>query len=111
MNVSCVFQFLGCVVMCAEIKQALLEEGGEELLDQYRVDQIKEKYGFLRWYDSFSTRRIQDIVSRYEKLSARTCIQCGKPATKLSRGWIAPWCGECGNDEDEAYMSLDNAFI
>ena len=34
--------------MCAEIKQALLEEGGEKLLNEYRILQIKEKYGLLK---------------------------------------------------------------
>lgn len=97
--------------MCFEIKQALLDEGGEKLLDEYRVDQIKEKYGYLRWYDNFSTERTRAIVDKYEVISSRTCIKCGKPATKLSRGWIAPWCDECGNGKDEEYMSLDNAFI
>lgn len=97
--------------MCAEIKEALLEEGGEELLDKYRVDQIKEKYGYLRWYDNFSTKKVHDIINKYEVISSRTCINCGKPATKLSRGWICPWCDECGTDSEDEYMSLDNAFI
>ena len=81
--------------MCAEIKQALLEDGGEELLDKYRIDQIKEKYGYLRWYDSFSTVKIQGIIHKYETISQYTCINCGAPATKITRGWISPFCDNC----------------
>ena len=98
--------------MCAEIKAALLsEEGGEQLLEDYRIVQIKEKYGYLRWYDNFSTTKVQQIIRKYERKSAETCIKCGKPATKLSRGWIAPWCDECGNGPEDDYMSLENTFI
>lgn len=84
--------------MCEELKQALLEEGGEKLLNEYKIDQIKEKFGYLRWYDSWTTKKVQDIISKYEDLSARTCIQCGKPATRITTGWIAPYCDDCIGD-------------
>jgi len=87
--------------MCAEIKQALLDEGGEKLLDEYRIVQIKEKYGSLRWYDSWTTERIQQIIDKYENLSMRTCIHCGRPATKISRGWISPYCDKCASPHGE----------
>ena len=48
--------------MCEELKQALLEEGGEKLLSEYKIIQIKEKFGYLRWYDSWTTNKVQDIV-------------------------------------------------
>lgn len=89
--------------MCAEIKQALVEEG---LLDDYRITQIKEKYGSLRWYSNFSTRKIERIIDKYEELSLRTCIVCGAPATKLSRGWICPYCDKCA-DPNEEFDELD----
>ena len=87
--------------MCAEIKQALLDEGGEKLLDEYRIVQIKEKYGSLRWYDAWTTDRIQQIIEKYENLSMRTCIDCGRPATRISRGWIAPYCDKCASPHRE----------
>lgn len=97
--------------MCIEIKQALLEEGGEKLLDAYRIVQIKEKYGYLRWYDNFTTDKIQNIINKYEVISSKTCIKCGKPATKLSCGWICPWCDECASELNGDFMDLSNSFI
>ncbi len=96
--------------MCEEIKQALLKDGGEKLLNEYKIDQIKEKFGYLRWYDSWATPKVQDIISKYETLSARTCIGCGKPATKISRGWICPWCDSCASEKLEDYIPISEFY-
>lgn len=40
-------------------------------------------------------RMLRDIIPKYERLSARTCIRCGNPATKASTGWISPYCDTC----------------
>ncbi len=96
--------------MCEEIKQALLEDGGEQLLNEYKIDQIKEKFGYLRWYDNWTTKKVQDIIYKYEDISARTCISCGKPATKISRGWICPWCDDCANENPEDYIPISEFY-
>lgn len=31
-------------------------------------------------------------------LCERTCIVCGEPATRMTRGWICPYCDECCPD-------------
>ena len=81
------------IQMCKEIRAALLSHGWKYLF-KYRIMQIKEKFGELRWYDEFSTQDIQDIIDKYEDISRRTCLVCGKPATKMSTGWISPYCDE-----------------
>ena len=70
-------------------------------LDRWRIVQIKEKYGMLRVYDNGykAGSKIQDIIAKYEDMSARTCIICGKPATKITTGWISPFCDECCPNE------------
>ena len=80
--------------MCEEIRDALIEDGD---LDRYRVVQCKEKYGMLRWYDNGIRvgSRVHDIIRKYEGMSMRTCIVCGKPATRVTTGWISPFCDEC----------------
>ncbi len=82
------------IMMCEEIREALIEDGD---LDRYRVVQCKEKFGTLCWYDNGCRvgSRVHDIVRRYEKLSSRICIVCGKPATRITTGWISPFCDEC----------------
>lgn len=84
--------------MCEEIREALLKFGGEEALDRYRVEQIKEKFGYLRWYDCYGCKEVDDIISKYEEISENTCIRCGKPATMISLGWISPFCGDCAEE-------------
>lgn len=82
--------------MCEEIRRVLIKEN---YLYDYRIAQIKEKFGALRWYDEGAPdsiyREIQDIIYKYEKISAHTCINCGKLATKKSLGWISPFCDNC----------------
>ena len=80
--------------MCEEIKQALIEDGD---LDRYRVVQIKEKYAMLVWYDNGTKvgSRVPDIIDKFERLSWHTCIVCGRKATRMTRGWICPYCDEC----------------
>lgn len=81
--------------MCEEIKQALLEKGGEKSLHEYEIMQIKEKYGTLRWYDFNAPSKVQDIIDKYEDISADICIKCGESATVMTTGWIRPYCDEC----------------
>ena len=82
--------------MCKDIRRVLVKAN---YLYDYRVCQVKEKYGTLRWYDygapSSIYRELQDVIDKYEGLSYRTCIWCGRPATKISQGWISPWCDKC----------------
>ena len=88
------------IQMCKDIRRALIKRGGLKLLFKYRIMQIKEKYGTLRWYDAASPHEVFDITMKYEDISAKTCIICGKPATKKAIGWISPYCDNCiGNRE------------
>lgn len=99
--------------ICKEIKQALLKAGGRKALMSYRIAQIKEKWGYLHWYDNSAIKEVHDVIGKYEAISLKTCIHCGKPATKISLGWISPYCDECiGNsnyeDIDEYYKDVDD---
>lgn len=67
--------------------------------DKYRILQIKDKFGGLRWYDSGVPEEAANDynlwLDKYEELSYNTCIYCGEPATHMTRGWIVPLCNEC----------------
>ena len=80
--------------MCEEIRDVLVKLGK---LNDYRVLQIKEKFGQLRWYNDSYCKELEDVIDKYTALSERTCIVCGKPAEFVSTGWISPWCGECAD--------------
>lgn len=78
--------------LCEELREELIKAN---YLDKYRIMQIKEKYGGLRWYDNGNTEKGYKIIRKYEELSYKTCIECGRPATKMSMGWISPFCDKC----------------
>lgn len=94
--------------MCEEIREVLIKGN---YLNNYRVAQVKEKFGELRWYDEGAPDSIyselQDIIHKYEEISARTCIWCGRPATKISLGWISPWCDSCAERMGGKFRDID----
>ena len=84
--------------LCEELRTVLVKEG---LLEKYRIHQIKEKFGSLRWYGNFENDSIAKILEKYEEKSKYTCIRCGAPATKISLGWISPYCDNCVNSKSK----------
>lgn len=88
--------------MCKEIRKALWKEGGLKAIFGFRIEQIKEKYGSLRFYCHPCYMSVMRIIDQYESLSERTCIVCGKPAEWISRGWVSPYCDEHIGDKDYA---------
>lgn len=85
--------------LCQELKEELERAGA---LDTYRITDIKEKYGSLRWYDNGNTREGYQIIGKYTGLSKRICIICGKPATRITTGWISPYCDVCCAPEERS---------
>lgn len=86
-----------------DIKKELIKRG---ILYKYHIFQIKEKYGGLRWYDNYNLSCLQ----KYEDLSYKTCIECGKPATKISTGWICPWCDDCAKKFSDTLIPIDEFY-
>lgn len=79
------------VQMCQEIAEELKKYNA---LDKYRILEIKEKYGTLRWYDDRTTDKItKEIIPKYENMSAQICIYCGEKAN-YTVGYI-PMCHLC----------------
>lgn len=95
------------IQLCEELKTALDKVDTSEI---WFPTQIKEKYGELRWYANWYTKEIEEILDKYSKLSRKTCIVCGKPATKISTGWISPYCDDCANNQYEEYIPIDEAY-
>ena len=91
--------------MCDELSEAL----GEYIHD-WIIAQVKEKFGELVIHYYFTDKdwprqecseinniikKIEDILSKYSKISSQTCVKCGSPATHFSTGWILPYCDNC----------------
>jgi hypothetical protein len=58
------------------------------------VQQVKEKYGTLRFYCA-GTAAIQKYIHLAERLSSVTCEDCGKPGKANDSGWIPTQCDAC----------------
>ena len=95
--------------LCEELKAALDAVG---YTDKYRIVQIKEKYGFLHWYDGGNTKEGYQVISKYEEISKRTCIYCGEPVTLISTGWISPYCDCCASKimRYERFVPIDEWY-
>lgn len=87
---------------CKDLRKELIRTGGYKLLFRFRILQIKEKYGRLEVYCIGYNDEINKVISKYSKLSEKTCIRCGKPATWISKGWISPYCDDCVPDKINA---------
>ena len=96
-----------CPQMWDELKEILEKHN---YLDEFRFVQIKEKWGTLRIYDTGAPEEvyneIEDWEAKYEELSEKICIHCGKPAKYMSLGWICPWCEECVRELNEYVIDL-----
>lgn len=58
----------------------------------------------LRWYSEGDTQEIFNIINKYEDISYKTCIVCGKDAKYMTRGWVCPYCEEHVPDKDNASL-------
>lgn len=73
----------------------------DKMLYKWRITQIKEKYGKFILFYNYGSPELYNIINKYENLSWNTCIQCGKPATYTSKGWIVPYCEDCVNNSKD----------
>lgn len=80
--------------LCEELKEALEKAN---YVDKFMFSQIKEKYGHLCLYNFGCNQEAWDVIHKYEELSKYTCGRCGKPATKVTTGWIYPYCESCAD--------------
>lgn len=64
------------------------------------VDQVKEKFGGLRYHIHFKTKDapketidiFYNLINEYETKSSGTCMTCGEPGKVISKGWISVKC-------------------
>ena len=69
------------------------------------VQQVKEKFGTLRFYCS-GGETIYKFISLAERLSAVTCEDCGKQGTANNSGWISTLCEECRGERKQSSVRL-----
>jgi hypothetical protein len=65
-----------------------------EVVPQVTLDQVKEKFGGLRFYYTGGDEHIRGLVSMAESMSEVTCEVCGSPGKRDGNGWISTRCEE-----------------
>jgi hypothetical protein len=66
-----------------------------EVVAQVTLDQIKEKFGTLRFYYTGGDDEISGMVRMAESMSGVTCEECSAPAKTHGPGWIRTICEPC----------------
>jgi hypothetical protein len=59
-----------------------------------KVDQIKEKFGGLRFYYQGGDDEISGMVRMAELWAGHSCEQCGNRGVRRSGGWVQTLCDE-----------------
>ena len=95
--------------LCANIQHHIdWKNRKEEVVPQVTVDQVKEKFGSLRFYFTGGDDYIRGLATMAESMSGVTCEVCGNPGSTLGRGWLTTLCekhakekGIYNNEEEE----------
>lgn len=75
-----------------------------DAVEQVTVDQIKEKFGGLRFYYTGGDNKIDGMVRMAESWAAHSCEECGAPGRPRRGGWIRTLCDEHDAERQKAMM-------
>jgi len=76
-----------------------------EEIKQVTVDQVKEKFGTLRFYYTGGDEYIRGMVTMAESMSGTTCESCGNPGERTGGGWIKTTCKPCEDNRAALYAA------
>jgi hypothetical protein len=97
-------------------KKEILKNGLRKVKDsipQVVADQVKEKFGTLRFYYHGGDDQIRGMVSLAESLSASMCEGCGIPSkVQNDGGWYSNICPVCRDlrEQERVQMMKSNGF-
>lgn len=69
--------------------------------DNFVVQQVKEKFGTLRFYAYNVNSGAELRIRQAEGESSRTCMLCGQPGEERYEGWIVTLCDPCNTKRNE----------
>ena len=76
-------------------------------IPQVTLDQVKEKFGTLRFYYQGGDDYISGMVSLAESMTAVTCENCGNPGSCRGGGWVHTYCTPCEEARELARKQYD----
>jgi hypothetical protein len=72
----------------------------EQTIPQVVAEQVKEKFGTLRFYVSGGDSFTDGVVQMAELMSGVTCDKCAAPATVGGKGWYSCRCDVCRGEQN-----------
>jgi len=87
--------------LCGDIKSFFMneymdEDGKHGIPEYFYVEQIKEKFGSLRFYVSCAPKEVYDMINNAEDKSFCICEICGDEARYRDElCWIRTLCDKC----------------
>lgn len=81
-------------IWCEEIDKAIR---GTKDYQNFRITQLKEKYGEFRQYFNLYSDELDKVVNAFEVISQHVCVRCGKLDAHIinNYGWYEPVCKDC----------------
>jgi hypothetical protein len=83
-----------------------------ESIPQVTLDQVKEKFGTLRFYYTGGDDIIDGMVQMAEGMSGVTCEGCGNVGERRGGGWVHTYCEPCEEkrEQERARMMKADGF-
>lgn len=79
-----------------------------KIAKNFAINDIKEKFGSLRFYYDGGDAHIEKLVEEAEFWSARTCDVCGQPGILAGQHWLQTVCPEHKKTQDPWSRELSN---
>jgi len=83
------------------IKQLVNDIKNNDITHSVQVNQVKEKFGTLRFYIKKGTEKIFELIFKAEYESGKICEKCGNPGKLRYGGWILTLCNDCNKKTKE----------
>jgi hypothetical protein len=101
-------------IVSQEYKEKRLEEilangfrAVPETIPQVTLDQVKEKFGTLRFYYTGGDDIIDGMVRMAESMTEVTCEECGNIGERRGGGWIRTLCDQHEAEHQERLRSRE----
>lgn len=84
---------------CKKIKPLTVKD------EDFRFNQIKEKFGELRMYTETYIEEVEDIIDEATEKSLKICETCGKPGKlrETKSHWFLTACDKCYKEYKEEH--------
>jgi hypothetical protein len=76
------------------------------VVEQVVVEQIKEKFGGLRFYYHGGDDYVRGLTQMAEAWASHSCEECGAPGKRRSGGWIRTLCDH--HEEERQQRKKEN---